>query len=332
MASFLYGSNSSGNGGTLTVTAPAEVIVTVSKGNKIKTQVANSSGIAIFKGLETGIWTVTISDGSQTSAAYTVKIVANYAITVSFSSATIAVSYPEGSICTCSNGSTTLTAPDTSGNYTFTVPYAGTWVVACTDGNNIDSTDVVITSDEQTVTIELSYKLYLYTPGDQCTDVTGGWALKGWKDGGYEGANAASGTLTFNTTDMTAVFNLTSAYNIGCAVIHPKKDIDFSKYKTLTVDIKGAKKTATTDSTYGTSIFCRIISRDSTYCGASYAVASKTIYSTSSAFSNKDFTCSIDISGITGSYDIIIGALHQAAYSSHDDYVTLPITSVRLEL
>lgn len=72
-----------GSGGTLTVTAPAGVTVTVSKDGKSKTKVAGSDGIVVFKGLQSGTWTLSITDGEQT-ASKTVEIVADYALVISF--------------------------------------------------------------------------------------------------------------------------------------------------------------------------------------------------------------------------------------------------------
>lgn len=57
-----------GSGGTLTVTAPAGCTVTVSKDGKAKTKTAGTDGVAVFKGLDTGEWTVTITDGADSSA------------------------------------------------------------------------------------------------------------------------------------------------------------------------------------------------------------------------------------------------------------------------
>lgn len=82
--SFLYGNGGSGGtGATLTVTAPAGCTVTVSKDGKTKTKVADSSGLAVFKGLATGTWTVTITDGTDT-ATDTVNLVADYTKEMSF--------------------------------------------------------------------------------------------------------------------------------------------------------------------------------------------------------------------------------------------------------
>lgn len=72
-----------GSGATLTITAPAGCAVTVSKDGKIKTKTANAAGIAEFKGLETGTWTITITNNSDT-ATETVDIKADYHAELSF--------------------------------------------------------------------------------------------------------------------------------------------------------------------------------------------------------------------------------------------------------
>lgn len=90
----------------------------------------------------------------------------------------IQTTYPEGSICTCSDGSRTLKAKDTSGFMMFLVPYIGTWTVTVTDPadpTNTESQTVEITKEGQSVSVELSYTLYLYHSGDECVKETGGW-------------------------------------------------------------------------------------------------------------------------------------------------------------
>ena len=66
-----------GTGAALTITAPAGCTVTVSKDGKTKTKVAGADGVAVFDGLATGTWTVTITDGTDT-ATDTVNLVADY--------------------------------------------------------------------------------------------------------------------------------------------------------------------------------------------------------------------------------------------------------------
>ena len=74
--------------------------------------------------------------------------------------AVIAVTYPAGSICTCSNGTKTLKARDTSGKALFNVP-VGEWTVSCTDGSRTTSKTVSITTEGQVESVTLSYELVL---------------------------------------------------------------------------------------------------------------------------------------------------------------------------
>lgn len=89
--------------------------------------------------------------------------------------AVIAVSYPVGSTCTCTKGTRTLRAKDTSGAYLFAIPEAGTWTVSCTDGTQTKSQSVVISSQYQAENVQLYYTLSLYNQGDENIPVTGGW-------------------------------------------------------------------------------------------------------------------------------------------------------------
>ena len=73
-----------GTGGTLTVTTPgAGITVTASKDGKTKKKVSGADGTAVFKGLEGGTWTITMTDGSQT-AQKTVAVTTDYNIVISF--------------------------------------------------------------------------------------------------------------------------------------------------------------------------------------------------------------------------------------------------------
>ena len=55
---------SAASSATLTVTTLANVTVTVSKDDKTYTKSTDSSGQAVFKGLEEGTWRVAIPDGN----------------------------------------------------------------------------------------------------------------------------------------------------------------------------------------------------------------------------------------------------------------------------
>lgn len=163
-----------GTGGTLTVTAPANVTVTVSKDGKTKTKNSGTSGVVVFKGLASGTWTVTITGDGKT-AQKNVVVTTDYSTVIAFFTATINITYPAGSTCTCTNGSTALTAPDTSGTWVCTVPNAGTWTVSSTDWDKSKSADVVITTDGQTESVTLLYITYLFKDGETYDSLTGGW-------------------------------------------------------------------------------------------------------------------------------------------------------------
>ncbi len=79
--------------------------------------------------------------------------------------AVIGVTYPAGSICTCTDGSITLKLKDTSGQGFFMIPYAGTWTVTATDGTNTKSESVEITTEGQSESVTLTYDLILYDGG-----------------------------------------------------------------------------------------------------------------------------------------------------------------------
>lgn len=157
----------SGTSASLTVTAPAGATVTVSKDGKTKTKAA-VTGTAVFKGLSTGIWTVTASKDSD-SASKTVEIKADYETQIGFFTATIHVVYPAGLVCTATNGSTTLTAPDTSGTWDCVVMEAGQWTVKLSTGF-AEKVTVGASGESHTVN-----KWYVYKDGDQRTELTGGW-------------------------------------------------------------------------------------------------------------------------------------------------------------
>lgn len=78
----------------------------------------------------------------------------------------IGVIYPEGSTCTCANadGTKTYTAKTTTGQWLFSVPTAGEWMLACTDGTDSVSKKVTVTEDELT-TEKLSYPTYIVKGG-----------------------------------------------------------------------------------------------------------------------------------------------------------------------
>lgn len=158
-------------GATLTVTGVAGDTVTITKDSKTYTRTFNSDGVAVFKGLATGTWTVTMTNGTQT-ASMTVVVTADYETSISYFTATINVTYPAGSTCTATDGTTTLTAPDTSGAWTCVVPNAGTWTVTATNGDKTKSQSVSITTKGQTASVGLVYQFIIYDNGSEKVALT----------------------------------------------------------------------------------------------------------------------------------------------------------------
>lgn len=89
--------------------------------------------------------------------------------------AIIYVTYTAGATCTCSKGSETLTAPDTSGSATFIVKSKGTWTVTTTLNSRTESENVSITSDGQTETVEV-FVAKIYGISRNITSSSPAWA------------------------------------------------------------------------------------------------------------------------------------------------------------
>lgn len=238
----LYGFGASGGtGGTLTVTAPANVTVTVSKDGKTKTKNSGTSGVVVFKGLKSGTWTVTITGDGKT-AQKNVVVTTDYSTAIAFFAATINITYPAGSTCTCSDGTTTLSAPDTSGTWVCIVPNAGTWTATATDGIENTSESVSITTDGQIAAIELSYLLWLYKSGNTYNAVTGGWSVSEHPSTG----GSFDGVLTLNDDSMLLSTEVWGG-SVGYANVFTNNSIDLTGVNTLKFKITGIGNTAYSD-------------------------------------------------------------------------------------
>lgn len=144
--------------------------------------------------------------------------------------AVIGVTYPSGSTCTCTNGTLTLTAKDTSGKAVFPIPYAGTWTVKAVKGSQSVSKSVSITADGQVATVTLSYYLALYENGDK-TSVTGGWSY---------GGNTITVDLAATLNNETCIYIHGGNDDKTLAVV-TKNKIDLSSRSTLKAKILQVK-------------------------------------------------------------------------------------------
>lgn len=112
--------------------------------------------------------------------------------------AVIGVTYPSGSTCTCTDGTKTLKLKDTSGQGLFLIPYAATWTVTAVSGSKSTSKTVSITAEGQAETVALMFELLLFDGGDN-TGVTGGWTYT-ITDTGFGSTDVRPDNLTVGTT------------------------------------------------------------------------------------------------------------------------------------
>lgn len=98
----------------------------------------------------------------------------NYYSGESAFAAGIQVTYNVGARCTCSDGSTTLTAPDTSGKHTFIVPHDGTWTVTVVLNSFTETQNVNIRYDCEYKSISL-FKPKAYGIKRDTSKTTSAW-------------------------------------------------------------------------------------------------------------------------------------------------------------
>ena len=103
--------------------------------------------------------------------------------------AVIGVTYPSGATCTCTNGSKTLTAKDTTGKALFVIPSAGTWTVKAVSGSKSTSKMVSITAEGQAATVTLIYELYIFKSG---SGLTAGYSVAG------SGGNVSNANISWS--------------------------------------------------------------------------------------------------------------------------------------
>ena len=150
----MYGFGGGGQGGgriRVYVDPGSQVTLTQTYGGKTKTAVADSKGQALFKGLSGGQWEAVATLNGQTAKGSTI-VSLDYDLHLTYFAATINITYPAGLTCMATNGSTTLTAPDTSGTWACTVNKKGPWTITAGDW----SAEADMTTSGQTETVRVA--------------------------------------------------------------------------------------------------------------------------------------------------------------------------------
>ena len=301
-----------GSGATLVVSSPANVSVTVSKDDKSYTKNSGSLGSATFKGLATGTWTVVISNNGQT-ATKTIEITADYAITIAFFSASINITYPANSTCIVTNAGGQTVASDTNTTsstktWTAIVSATGTYTVTATatdSSGKSKSQSVEITTEDQSVSVTLSYKLVLFDGGDN-TAVTGGW-----KAAGHGGPTVVLG----NNIGLDDSFPGASGYKSWMFATNNLVDVrGHSKLHAIVKTMSGI-------TTAQLCVTNEIKTNNGEYLGANDPVA---------AADASVGECVLDISSLNGSYHL--GLWCESNIMSYDEYhIALLASKIWLE-
>lgn len=263
-----------GSGCILTITAVASETVTISKNGKSKSKTADSKGVAVFRGLDTGKWTITIVRGGV-PITRVVAVTADYSVAIPLFAATINITYPSGSTCTCSDGTTTLSAPDTSGTWACIVPNAGTWTVTSTSETETDSKAVTITTDGQSTSVELSYALFLFKPNAPSDIIAGEWEM------------SVNSTVTAEAE--LVVRSVNNYNNTRFVIARTKGQIDLTEYSTLQATCKASGGSDT---------------KLEVYSGSSVVAAT--------AIGTDLTTVTVDISALSGLHSIGFAGRHTA--------------------
>lgn len=196
--------------------------------------------------------------------------------------ASITVSYPAGSTCTCTLGSKVLTAKDTSGKWVFGLPSTGSWVLKYTNGSAGVNKTVSITTEGQVETVVMN--ALLYKAGNEFTAFTGGW--ESFNPSGY-----SKGTATKNTANLylKAQYQYDGWYTIAFGT---KNLIDVTNYSALYLNVSATTGVSSGD-TNATLGLCKV--KDTTVYASPVA---KTTIPASTGWAK------LDISSYTGQYYI----------------------------
>ena len=156
--------------------------------------------------------------------------------------AVLSIDAPIGSTVTISQGSFSKVLKDPIEISTFFSRYFylikpnkfGSWTITATDGTRTTDTRVLVTANKE-YEVTLSFIIYLFRAGDQCTNITDGWNATGWT------------TANTSTTAGTIANGKMTIGNVGnSCILATNQAVSFSGRTLLTVELK----TLSTYSTY----------------------------------------------------------------------------------
>lgn len=216
-----------GDDSDATITAANLQLYKSTAGTTIKTA-TEKNGVWRFNGLDLGLWLIKAEKDDQTPATqeFEIKEFGVYRTSMAFFAATIKITYPGGSTCTCFKDDRTYTAPDTIGAWDCVVDSAGDWTVQITaDGEEPASEVVNISENGETKEIVLNYIYYFFK---ERTGLASGINII--KKGSVS-ATATNDNIKITATDGEGAFGL-------------DKPKDMTGYNTLIIDMEGSAKSS----------------------------------------------------------------------------------------
>jgi hypothetical protein len=221
-------------GATISVEYPEGATVTCTHDDVVLTA-PDKSGVWEFEVLAFGEWEFYCTNGAdETSRKFTVSTGGQTeTIKLAYFAAYIVATFPGNSVCTCADGSTTLSCTNVGSDpieFTFTVPNPGIWTVKATsnlDPDKTKQTEVTIGEGDEgkSKSVTLLYRYYYFTEGKGTTEEI---TIVGEED---------EFGVTVSASSIYAYFyyGTSGAVNGGW---YTKKLIDLSKFDYLYFDVK----------------------------------------------------------------------------------------------
>jgi hypothetical protein len=326
-------------GSTLTVTAADEGIITMIQQGTAKQRQKEVTALgnytAVFNGLSAGVWEVTHSAYPELLKEVTI----GESIVISTFVAWIEVTYPSGSICTC-----TLFDADTGkefkadmieqldGYYKFEVHQEGAWRVYCSTNDGSKSIEEVVpVTDGKTSTVNLSYTLMLFEANKQHEDITGGWSYSGYAiPNGYYSSTYHS----VDASDTLYAAAINNGYAQESNIIGTVNKVPLKNYNMLTCEVNlGQNGTSNSNYQYG-ECYIAISKTKSFNPSSESTVALQEITSSG----RQSFDLSLANCNSSEGYYIVIAALNNQDENllgggeqkiSNASYITLSVYSMK---
>lgn len=296
----MYGFGGGQGGGTVNVKIDPGSLVTLTKGDKTKSATADSSGWAVFKGLDSGLWRIVATLNGHTANDSTV-VELSKAVHLTYFTATINITYPAGLTCKATNGNTVLTAPDTSGTWACSVDKEGTWTV---------------TAGDLTETVTLS------TTGETKAAILARWIVKNGvlTDIGLTNPLIAGRNVTpTQETGYVAIKNATSNSVVGVA---SGQTFDLTAARKIVADIDVTTVGASGSYTQYDGINL-VTSKAISAADVTKSVANMTAYLDADHIANTTGrkTLELDVSGLTGSHYVGFAIGTKGSFNIYNLYV-----------